>query len=581
MNISDLIFYAFRRLSRKGKYKIVIITIAQTLLIILDGIAILSLYYVITNYGQLQNVGNKIFQAIYSIVYSFSNNQQITAIYFIIFSLTLFLTKTILNALLTKVTFNLLVAEQIKLAKSILKDLFKISFGFLEKRSSNEYLHIFSTSITQFITITISNISIIISEITLLIMISYILIRNSWEMSILIVSIFTISSFILAKTLKYQVARLGEERATSSIRLNQRIIELFTGYREIILSQSHDYFEKKIHEDWEINFKSRMNQLYLQNIPKFYFEAIFVFSFALVGPFVYLIKGQGSAINSLSLFLIAAFRIMPSTLRINNALLSTKSGIADSKHLINLLREIDKNILDTISMNFNQKNTNLNQIPVSLNGVEIVKGGKILISNVNFELIQGEKIAIIGESGSGKTCLLETILGINSFKSGNVKLYGESPSILGSNYLKRISYVSQKPFITEGDLTENITLGTPKAEVDFTRVQEITRMLNLKNLYLDLEENINIRTSSKKRVSGGERQRIAIARAIYRNPDLLVLDEPTSALDYMNESIILEYLMTKNISQSVIFITHNITNAFKFDKVYEIDKQNKTLNRKK
>ena len=347
------------------------------------------------------------------------------------------------------------------------------------------------------------------------------------------------------------------------------------------MSQSNGYFEKKIHEDWEINFKSRMNQLYLQNIPKFYFEAIFVFSFALVGPFVYFIKGQGSAISSLSLFLIAAFRIMPSTLRINNALLSTKSGIADSKHLINLLQEIDKNVLDTISMNFNQKNTNLNQIPVSLNGVEIVKGGKILISNVNFELIQGEKIAIIGESGSGKTCLLETILGINSFKSGKVKLYGESPSILGANYLKRISYVSQKPFITEGDLTENITLGTPKAEVDFTRVQEITRMLNLKNLYLDLEENINTRTSSEKRVSGGERQRIAIARAIYRNSDLLVLDEPTSALDYMNESIILEYLMTKNKSQSIIFITHSITNAFKFDKVYEIDKQNKTLNRKK
>jgi ABC-type multidrug transport system fused ATPase/permease subunit len=575
MNFFEVTKFAYLSLTRNGKIRISLSTLIQIFLSLLDGVAILSLYWVISNYGKLSNVKNSWFQSIYLRMTNFGYTEQLITIYIIIFALSLFLIKTILNALLTKAILNLLVEEQIKLAKVTLNNIFNMSFGYLQKRNSNEYLHIFNQSISQFIAITIGNVSNIISELALLILISSILIVNSWVMTLILLIIFFTSSILLSKNLKNYIKKMGTIRATSSIDLNRKLLQLFNNYKEIIYSQSLEHFSKDITNDWKINFKTKSNQIFVQSLPKYYFELIFIISLVSIGFFIYIIYGQDGAIQSLTLFFVAAFRIMPSILRINNLVLSTKSGIADNDHLIQILKEVTQP--KDVNFNYlpNKIANDYDSIPVYLKNVNVNKNGVSLISNVSLQIHHGDKIAIIGESGSGKSSLIETILGISESEYGEIKLFGELPNIVSSQISQRISFVSQTPFVTSGSLIENIVIGKPKELIHTNRLKEIISLLSLE----DLNTNEENKLLTSNTVSGGERQRIALARAIYRDSDLIVLDEPTSAIDNLNELRIIDYLL--KLDKSIIMVTHKIEIAKRFNKVYEIDKKSKILIEKK
>jgi ABC-type multidrug transport system fused ATPase/permease subunit len=505
----------------------------------------------------------------------FGYTEQNISICFIIFALSLFLIKTLLNAFMAKVILNLLVEEQIKLAKMTLKNIFNMTFGYLQKRNSNEYLHIFNRSISQFVTIMIGNVSNIISELALLTIISSILIINSWIMTLTLLIIFVVSSLVLSENLKNYIKKMGTIGASSSIDLNRKLLQLFNNYKEIIYSQSVEHFSKDIANDWKINFKTRSNQIFVQSLPKYYFELIFIISLVSIGSLIYLIDGQERAIQSLTLFFVAAFRIMPSILRINNLFLGIKSGIADNDHLVQILNEVNQ--CKDIGINQLSNNVSVDHvpIPVYMKNVSIVKNGISLLSNVNLQIHHGDKVAIIGESGSGKSSLIETILGISESKSGQVKLFGELPNIISLQKSHRISFVSQTPFVTNGSLVENITIGMATKRIDLNRVQEIIKLLNLEDLNANLNANEEKKILSPNNVSGGERQRIALARAMYRDSELIVLDEPTSAIDELNEKRIIDYLM--KLEKSIIMVTHNIEIAKRFNKVVEIDSKSKTL----
>jgi ABC-type multidrug transport system fused ATPase/permease subunit len=139
----------------------------------------------------------------------------------------------------------------------------------------------------------------------------------------------------------------------------------------------------------------------------------------------------------------------------------------------------------------------------------------------------------------------------------------------------RISFVSQTPFVTNGSLVENITIGIPTRLIDISRVQEIVKVLNLGDLNANLNANEEKKFLTPNFVSGGERQRIALARAMYRDSELIVLDEPTSAIDNLNEQRIIDYIM--KLGKSIIMVTHNIDIAKRFNRVVEIDNKNKIL----
>lgn len=205
---------------------------------------------------------------------------------------------------------------------------------------------------------------------------------------------------------------------------------------------------------------------------------------------------------------------------------------------------------------------------VTLNNFSIQYGNKIIFDKRNFEFKVGGKYAILGESGSGKTSIARTIAGINSNYSGSINFDGcnlkeyESTSVL-----KHISYINQNIYIFNDKIRFNLTLGA-----DFTD-EDLLWALSKVNLSSFINSQTNgldtILGDNGKNISGGQKQRLIVARALLQNRTFFIVDEGTSALDHKNAAIITDILLN-NPAYTLILITHNLQENIydKFDKVY-------------
>jgi len=190
-----------------------------------------------------------------------------------------------------------------------------------------------------------------------------------------------------------------------------------------------------------------------------------------------------------------------------------------------------------------------------------------VLSNVSFTIKTGDVCAIVGPSGSGKTTLLECMLGLRIPDSGSVKVLGQTPEDLRANAPGAVGLVSQAPSLRSASIVENVGMFATE-EIDRDRVFELLRRVGLEDLLQRLPEGMDsVVGEGHIQLSGGEKQRVGIARALYRDPALLVLDEPTSALDGLNEEAIFELLRAERQHRTIVLITHRRPEGFVFDRV--------------
>ena len=193
---------------------------------------------------------------------------------------------------------------------------------------------------------------------------------------------------------------------------------------------------------------------------------------------------------------------------------------------------------------------------------------KNILNNINLKINKGEKIAIIGESGSGKSTLINLISGLLKPTYGNVYLNKKKEL----NFSNLIGYVSQSIYLSDDNLIKNISLKNETNEKDYKYILEIIKNLKLQSI--NIHKVVGERGS---KLSGGQLQRVGIARCLFRNPEIIVLDEATSALDKNTEKQIVDYIFSKHNDKTIIFCTHKRSFIKKFDKVLEINNGNLKL----
>ena len=194
---------------------------------------------------------------------------------------------------------------------------------------------------------------------------------------------------------------------------------------------------------------------------------------------------------------------------------------------------------------------------------------KFNLKNVLIKLKKNSKLGIIGPSGSGKSTLIDIICGFIKSNKGDVYIDGQSISNNLEGWQKNIGYIPQKIVILENTLRENILFGLNKKKISDKKIIEIIKKVNLYKFFKKLPHGLNeVIKQEGLNVSGGEIQRIGIARALMNNPEIIILDEATSALDSFTENNILKEINLLN--KTIIFVSHRI-NSLKFcDKVYNI-----------
>ena len=218
------------------------------------------------------------------------------------------------------------------------------------------------------------------------------------------------------------------------------------------------------------------------------------------------------------------------------------------------------NLLATLPKHKNLKNTDLSTLNNDMSKISIenlsfkFENGYQVLDDISFEFLKNQTVAIMGESGSGKSTLVDLIIGLYQPTKGTISYYNQLGKCELTNY--SISYISQSCSLFGNDIYQNICLSNNVNDIDKNRIDEIARSLNLDNFFKDNENKRNIR-SDNTNVSGGERQRISIARAKYFDTDIVILDEPTSALDEENKKRVFEYLQEISHKKTVIIVTHS------------------------
>ena len=197
---------------------------------------------------------------------------------------------------------------------------------------------------------------------------------------------------------------------------------------------------------------------------------------------------------------------------------------------------------------------------------------ELVLKNINLTIRQGESIAFVGLTGSGKSTLVSLILGLIPPKTGQILVDGRDIHQNLPGWHRLIGYVPQSIFLLDDTIRNNIAFGIPGAEIDDEKLREIIRVAQLESFVRESPQGLDTRVGERGvRISGGQRQRIGLARALYRYPEVIILDEATSALDNQTEGLLMQELRKMAKGRTFIVVAHRLTTVENCDRLYHLE----------
>jgi len=382
---------------------------------------------------------------------------------------------------------------------------------------------------------------------------------------------FGLASTIFHQLTKKKVSKWGLIREELDGKISKNITEALSGVKEVKLSNSELFFVNNLETLNQNKAIMLSKSLTLRQIPRFYLELLSVFS--LTG-FVFIMLFQNHQIESviviLGVFVAATFRILPSINRILSSLQNIKyyQSSVDvvleelGNHAPISIIEIEKPQSIEMKRKFSIKQLDFNYL-----------NSRKILTNINLDIQKGSTVGIIGQSGAGKSTLVNIISGLFSPTSGSIVI--DDKFNVYSNitaWQKLLGYVSQDVFLIDDSIINNIAFGVSPEEIDKDLVRKSLLKAQLLDYVCDLSDGLNTRVGERGvQLSGGQKQRLGIARALYRQPEILILDEATSALDVQTENEIMSSLENLKGSMTILIITHRHVTLDVCDSIYSLE----------
>lgn len=411
---------------------------------------------------------------------------------------------------------------------------------------------------------------ILVADISLLIILSAALFFVDPIMMINTAIIFASIGVGLYLALHRKAQNLGIENSRLNIKSNEKIIEVMNSYRELVVRDRRSFYVSEI---GKLRFSLSRNQAeiaFLPNISKYAIEIAVVLGVLVISGVQFLLQDANRAVGTLSIFLAATSRIAPAVLRAQQGFVTIKGNQGSAHETLKLIQSLeDVKIPDRTPVNFYDEHVNF-EPKVSMKSVTFgYPGAKhSAIQDFSMEIKPGSVLALVGPSGAGKTTLVDLLLGIVTPSSGEIKISGLSPaeSIVGNP--GAIAYVPQDVMIANGTFRENVALGFPPEVATDERVLRALSLAQLSDFVLAQPDGLDAKVGENgSRISGGQRQRLGIARALFTSPQLLIMDEATSALDGETEAAISESILALRGNVTVILIAHRLSTIRSADQV--------------
>ena len=390
--------------------------------------------------------------------------------------------------------------------------------------------------------------------------------------------ILILLSYLFIKITKKKMIKLSNERLIYDSKIFKNLIESFSAIKEIKLSHSLDYFTKKFTVGFDYLQKIQLINNILLLLPRIwleFFSLIFIFSYLFLN-FIIMNDNFLNSLSSIIIVSVAIIKIIPSMQKIIQSFqrYSFVKPSIDKIFSDHLKIEANKNEFKAIGPEVNfLKEIRLSSLSFSY-GKEEIK----IFENVDFILKKKQIIGLIGVSGVGKSTLVNLISGILTPTDGKILVDGIDYLTNIESWQKKIAYVTQSPIILDDTIRNNVAFGIEDEEISDEKITKALKFANLEHTILNLKHGLDTLVGEKGlKFSGGQIQRMSIARALYSNKDFLILDESTNALDVETESKILSEIeaLTKHTNLTVLIISHKKSILEICDKIVEI--KNKQL----
>ena len=433
-----------------------------------------------------------------------------------------------------------------------------------------------TTEVNQF-TAFITNLLFCVSEAAICFSIIITLVFMDPLGALITTGVLTILSTIYYIFSKDYIFKLGKNRFDFDQQRTFTLIQSLGSFKEIKLFNKESFFIN-LFEKRSSSFYGVMRKIQvIQQLPRHYFELS-----AVLGLVFYIVFSISCGMDSndlvavLSVFLLAAFRLVPSVNRMLSNIQAVKYGSVAIDILYNELERINanKNIKNNKKTVFNFSKS----IVIENISFAYPNSSASAISNINFEIPINSFIGIIGESGSGKSTFIDTLIGFLHPSSGKITIDNIDVHENTSQWMSNFGYVPQTIYLSDSSLRNNIAFGLDDESIDDDMIWEVIEKVELTNFVKSLANGINTNIGEHGgKLSGGQRQRIGIARALYNNPSIIIFDEGTSALDIETEKSIMNSILKLKNSKTIIMIAHRHSTLSECDMIIEFNKSKMTL----
>ena len=396
------------------------------------------------------------------------------------------------------------------------------------------------------------------------------------KMTIMLLALFFVMTLIIVKVLKPILNKIGKENQEIQSLAGRWRTKAVYGIKDVkVLNSEHffaSFYEKHTRRGRDLTTKYSV----LNNVPRTIIETT-----CIAGILIYIAFCIGAGIDVTNLisqitaFAVAAIRLMPSMNRINTYMTDIAFFEPSLDYVYN---HVDFTKYRTLGKYTPDLPKNSEPIVVkediTLRDVtySYPNTDKKILDHANMLIPIGKSVGVVGPSGAGKSTVIDIFLGLLRAQEGSVFCGNRDVMDNYPSWLSKVGYIPQSIYLSDDSIRDNIAFGVPKEQIDDNRIWKVLEEAQMKHFVEALPQGLDTSTGDRGvRISGGERQRLGIARALYHNPDILVFDEATSALDNVTEKAVMEAINSFHGKKTMVIIAHRLNTIEKCDLIYRVE----------
>lgn len=463
-------------------------------------------------------------------------------------------------------------SKSVSLKSILMKSYQNMPYVNYIERNSAEYIYTMSL-VDEFSVGTLSSILRMIVEFFVGIAIFLLLFYQS-PLALFLISLILVTSILFYDIFfRTKVKNLGRMGNIHNVSLIKEVTEGITGLKEIRILGKNNYFFKKVRSSAYSFSKVAHKYDMISILPRYLLEVLMIFFIvALVLYYVLLGREANELLPILAMISIATVRLLPSA----NQFILGMTKLRHSRHAISILYQdikLTEKLQPQNKISMKSKSSEFKKIELKNISFKYATRSQKAISNLSMKITAGQSIGIIGSSGSGKSTLLDVLLGLLDIDDGQI-IYNEreANSSFLTEWRSNVAYLPQKVFIIDDSVKNNIALGEFSSEIDDKKLEKAIKKSQLDELVKELPKGIDTILGDKGiQLSGGQLQRIALARAFYYERDVLIMDEATSSLDNETEKEIVNEIKKLKGKKTLIVVAHRMSTLIHCDYIYKLE----------